>query len=162
MMPGISSMQSDPSMMMFAENFRNQCIAMSQYYASHPEARVESPEPMSPPLPTLSGTGSSNAASKRILISAFPSTKRENSHHERPMMETNTNSAPIMQNDDVLDLLDQLAAEEPVSAAAPVSNEQFMQSPPREHTAEPVERKQSTLAAFWRSITTCGKNNTHP
>jgi len=164
MMPGISSMQSDPSMMMFAENFRNQCIAMSQYYAAHPEARVESPEPMSPPLPTIAGTGSNNApASKRILISAFPPTKRENSHNERPVMETNTYSAPMMQNDDVLDLLDQLAAEEPVSAVAPVSNQEYTnQSPPREPTAEPVERKQSSFAAFWRSITTCGKNNTHP
>jgi len=162
MMPGVSSMQSDPSMMMFAENFRNQCIAMSQYYAAHPEARVESPEPMSPPLPSIIGTGpNNNAASKRILISAFPSTKRENSHNEKPIIETNTNSAPMTQNDDVLDLLDQLAAEEPVSAV-PVSNEEFTQSPPREQSAQPVERKPSMMATIWRSITTCGRNNTHP
>lgn len=161
MMPGISSMQSDPSMMMFAENFRNQCIAMSQYYATHPEARVESPQPISPPLPTIVGNGSNNAASKRILISAFPSTKRENSHNNEKPIDTHMNTAPFTQNDDVLDLLDQLAAEDPVSAV-PLSNQDFTESPPREQSAQPVERKPSMMAAFWRSITNCGKNNTHP
>jgi hypothetical protein len=161
MMPGISSMQSDPSMMMFAENFRNQCIAMSQYYATHPEARVESPQPMSPPLPTILGNGSNNAASKRILISAFPSTKRENSHNEKHIDTHMNTAAPIAQNDDVLDLLDQLAAEDPVSAV-PLSNQDFTESPPREQSSEPVERKPSMMSAFWRSITNCGRNNTHP
>jgi hypothetical protein len=34
----------DPAMMMFAESFKNQCIAMQQYYASHPEELGESPK----------------------------------------------------------------------------------------------------------------------
>ena len=37
-------MNSDPMMMMFAESFRNQCLAMSQYYAAHPEEMVDSPK----------------------------------------------------------------------------------------------------------------------
>ena len=162
MMPGLSSMQSDPSMMMFAEHFRNQCIAMSQYYATHPEARVESPQPMSPPLPSiLGGAGANNTApSKRILISAFPPTKRENSNFDRQEAKGNAPMA-VAQNDDVMDLLDQLAAEEPVSAE-PMSNEEFTQPSAREQSGpQAVERKPSMMAAIWRSIATCGRNNTH-
>jgi hypothetical protein len=144
--------QQDPALMLFAENFKNQCIAMSQYYAAHPEARVESPEPQSPV-----GYKTTNTVSvpteKRILLSAFPASRKD---VPAPVafkpVEEFENQPAAMINDEVLDLLDQLD-----NANVPVQQPLSDRLPEIAPQPAPVPaKKQSPLTAFLKTLS-CGR-----
>ena len=111
MMPS-QQMQSDPMLMMFAETFRNQCIAMSQYYAAHPEENVESPKSVKSDrltAPAQSKEHSNYIVRRRMQPSLKTIQDQENFDTANA---TPTGEEVKGGNDAVMDLLDQLVDDE--------------------------------------------------
>ena len=77
--PSATILPSDPSMMMFAESFKNQCLAMSQYYANNPNERPESPEkPVEPLSVYVDSSSPVLTRSVRRRMNTKPSDDQEN------------------------------------------------------------------------------------
>ena len=160
MMPG--PMPADPMLQMFAETFRNQCIAMSQYYASHPEERIESPK------------ASQNTAAP-IEAAPAPALTRPEAHHHyfmkrRPQPslktvhdhenydtanQTPNGSEPVKNhNDAVLDLLDRLADGEEEEHTQNESNKRVDNVAPV--MGSPIIRNNNSRSQSWLQRFGCG------
>lgn len=117
MMP--APMMVDPMMGMFAETFRNQCIAMSQYYAAHPDEKMDSPKSTKAvdpaPAPALTKPDHHYFMRRRMMPSLKTIVDHENHDTANQTPDgSDINKKPISapEHDAVLDLLDQLADHE--------------------------------------------------
>lgn len=126
---------ADPAMMMFAETFRNQCVAMSQYYAAHPEEAIDSPKSVkstrdtAQPLFRQTMLRKHNAASS---LKTIPDQENYDTANQTP-----TEADKPHKTDDVMDLLNQLVGEDGEEEDKPAHMETETR---QQHVESPVMR----------------------
>ena len=159
----LSAVNCDPMMMMFAESFRNQCLAMSQYYASHPEESIESPKSGKVFVDLSPASLYSRADSRRRMQQ--PSLK---TIHDQENLDTSNvtpsgveNHKKPALNDDIMDLLNQmtsgeLEADEPAVPTSPPAKEGTRQFPTVTVQGPIVRAKPQS---FWHKLG-CGSSAT--
>ena len=109
----------DPMMMVFAESFRNQCLAMSQYYAAHPEELVDSPK-SSKVFADVSPTESAATMRRRMQQASSLKTIHDQENCDTSNVTPQKDEKKIrMMNDDIMDILNQMTEEDDVVPASP-------------------------------------------
>lgn len=124
---------ADPAMMMFAETFRNQCMAMSQYYAAHPEESVDSPK-------SVKSSREGSAAQplfrqevmrKQKMVSSLKTIQDQENYDTANQTPLGTEKP--QKTDDVMDLLNQLVGEDeeekPADSEPETRQQPMMESP---------------------------------
>jgi hypothetical protein len=96
----------DPAMMMFAESFKNQCIALQQYYSSHPDEMPESPKSEGMHHQPLF----KRARMQQSLLRSIPDQENMEANNRTP----SPTSVDIKKRDedDVMDILNRLVGED--------------------------------------------------
>ena len=108
-------------MMMFAETFRNQCIAMQQYYASHPDELVDSPK-SSASIGREGSTAFRSAEVRRPKMQSSLKSIPDQENYDTSNRTLSPNSeAAIKKRDenDVADILNRLVGEEQANIVSP-------------------------------------------
>jgi hypothetical protein len=130
---------TDPALFMFAESFKNQCLAMQQYYATHPEELTESPR-----AAVVQDTRRGRAASS---LHSIPDQENNEPENDMPSEE----AIKKRDEDDVLDILNRLVGDE-----QPLEEQQFedMKSPvpqpaPMAYHSPVVKRQPES---FWKKF----------
>lgn len=160
----LSAVNSDPMMMMFAESFRNQCLAMSQYYAAHPEESIESPKSGKVFVDLSPASLQSRADSRRRMqqpsLKTIHDQENLDTSNVTPSGVENQKKQPAL-NDDIMDLLNQmtsgeLEAEEPAVLTSPPAKEGTRQFPTATVQGPIVRAKPQS---FWHKLG-CGSSAT--
>ena len=135
----VNILPTDPSMMMFADSFRNDCMMLSQYYQDHPDER-----PVSPKNDIY--IDDSPAWSRPAARNARMDVKADGQENECTANATPVNEKP---SGAINTLLDQLACEDDESEDD--DSEMSSPSPHRQPMSPPLQRpvpKQSWLSRF--------------
>ena len=135
---------TDPALFMFAESFKNQCLAMQQYYAAHPDELTESPRAASAqPLFMQDGRRGRAASS----LHSIPDQENNEPENDMPSEE----AIKKRDEDDVMDILNRLVGDD-----QPLEEQQFedMKSPVPQPAPmayhSPVVRRQPE--SFWKKF----------
>lgn len=99
---------TDPALFMFAESFKNQCIAMQHYYAAHPDELVDSPRS------TAREAAPAQPRKGRMQPSLRPIPDQENYNpmNQTPSPTATEKAIKQKDDDDVMEILNRLVGED--------------------------------------------------
>ena len=137
---------TDPALMMFAESFKNQCIALQQYYATHPDEMPESPK-SEKALPLFRRQRMQQSQLRTIV-------DQENLEANNKTPSPTSEDIKKRDEDDVMDILNRLVGEDQPKLEVEEAVKSPMPSVPARMPMSPVitRKHESGFEAFLRKF----------